>query len=221
MTLGRGPRLTTMPDPHLLGAIRADPNSEEPCLALAGWYGDHGYTDIAVAIRVFWETLADSLHVRQSLDAVLDDIRRNERHFGAPRGRSRSGDTTADATCPRAPRQSYWRRHSPGPALARRRGGPHNQASHHVPGPRGDHARVWPDPICGLQPEVHPGHGDGPTDHVGAAAGQPAPAVQGRPNADPDGVHPRGPGSCRHPGWVRLTGKSRNGPSIGDGSRSR
>jgi uncharacterized protein (TIGR02996 family) len=71
-----------MPDPALLAAIRADPDDESPWLNLARWFEDFGRDDEAVAVRAFWRTLGDSLHVRRSIDAVLADVRRNASILG-------------------------------------------------------------------------------------------------------------------------------------------
>jgi uncharacterized protein (TIGR02996 family) len=71
------------PDPDLLDAIPADPDDESPWLNLARWFEDYGRTDEAAAVRVFWRTLSDSLAVRQSIEAVLADVRRNASILGA------------------------------------------------------------------------------------------------------------------------------------------
>jgi uncharacterized protein (TIGR02996 family) len=71
------------PDPALLAAILSEPDTEAPWLGLAGWYADHGRADEAVAVRVLWRTLSDSLHVQRPPDAVLDDLRRNASILGA------------------------------------------------------------------------------------------------------------------------------------------
>jgi uncharacterized protein (TIGR02996 family) len=72
-----------MPDPTLLAAILADPDDGGPWLALAGWFRDNGRDDEAVAVRVFWRTLRDSLRIEQSIDTVLADVRRSASILGA------------------------------------------------------------------------------------------------------------------------------------------
>jgi hypothetical protein len=49
----------------------------------ARWFADNGRDDEAVAVRVYWRTLSDSLAVCRSIDAVLDDVRRNASILGA------------------------------------------------------------------------------------------------------------------------------------------
>ena len=71
------------PDADLLDAVLADPDDGDRWLNLARWFQDFGRDDEAAAVRVFWRTLSDSRHSCRSLDAVLDDVRRNAGLLGA------------------------------------------------------------------------------------------------------------------------------------------
>jgi hypothetical protein len=72
-----------MPDPDLRAAIVAGPNDGERWLNLARWFADYGRDDEAAVVRVYWRTLSDSLLIRRSIEAVLDDVRRNASILGA------------------------------------------------------------------------------------------------------------------------------------------
>jgi hypothetical protein len=72
-----------MPDPDLLDAIRAETADEIRWLALAALFRDYGRDDEAAAVRVYWRTLSDSLHIRRSIEAVLADVRRHASLLGA------------------------------------------------------------------------------------------------------------------------------------------
>jgi hypothetical protein len=71
------------PDPDLLDAIVADSEDESRWLNLARWFADNGRDDEAAVVRVYWQTLSDSLHVLRSIEAVLADVRRHARLLGA------------------------------------------------------------------------------------------------------------------------------------------
>jgi uncharacterized protein (TIGR02996 family) len=72
----------TDPDPDLLVAIRAAPDTESPWLALAGWFRDNGRDDEAAAVRVFWPVMRDSLAAGRTLESVLHLLRRNTTRLG-------------------------------------------------------------------------------------------------------------------------------------------
>jgi hypothetical protein len=72
-----------MPDADLLDAVIDDPDDGERWLNLTRWFTDHGRADEAAALQVYWPTLRDSLAIRRSIEAVLDDLRRHASILGA------------------------------------------------------------------------------------------------------------------------------------------
>jgi uncharacterized protein (TIGR02996 family) len=83
------------PDPTLLAAILADPDSEAAWLALAGWLRDNGRDDEAAAVRVFWPALRNSLGGGRTLDWTLEYVRANARRLGRE-ARQFEGSSGAD-----------------------------------------------------------------------------------------------------------------------------
>jgi hypothetical protein len=68
--------------PTLFASIREKPADESRWLALSRWLGDKGRDDEAVAVRVYWSAMRDTMTTGVSLDAILADLARNARLLG-------------------------------------------------------------------------------------------------------------------------------------------
>jgi uncharacterized protein (TIGR02996 family) len=81
------PKLVT-----ILTAIRARPDDRDRWLALASWLWDNDRDDEAVAVRVFWPNLRDSVLVEgHSMHATLRYVAPTPMFSATRRGRSRGG----------------------------------------------------------------------------------------------------------------------------------
>ena len=68
--------------PALWDALRENPADESRWLALSRHLRDEGRDDEAVAVRVFWPTLRDTVTTGVSLDMTLADLTRHAKVLG-------------------------------------------------------------------------------------------------------------------------------------------